>query len=515
MEGVAPELEVKGVEISLGELLQLCAADSELFAKTFFPKTVRVPSPPMSQRMWEQLENPEARYLNLIAPRGFAKTSRLRLFTAKRIAYAMSHTILYVGASEPHASRSIMWLRSAIASTDPNTGALVQTKFARAFGLRPGRKWNETDIEIYHGVDQRPIWIIGAGITGNVRGINFEDYRPDLIILDDILTDENTATPDQRTKIEDLVFNSLKESLAPEVEEPNAKLVLLNTPHHPEDVSAKASYDPTFVTERFSCWTKETVDLPIEQQESAWPELKPSVTLRKEKSAAIQTNRYSGWARENECKLVTSERAAFRGEWLNVRTGPPPSMFCVISIDPVPPPSDLQLAKGLQTKDFEAITVVGRKKGEYHLLDYKKNRGHNPDWTMATVFTFVRMYRPARLVIQGIAYERVLKWILEKEMQRRQIFVPVNTLKGDRRSKYNRIISSITEIASSGRLWIGPKMDDFRAQFSTYPAIPNEDLLEAVALGLSDLVSPYLEGEIELDELDEYIEEIEPLRACP
>jgi hypothetical protein len=49
-------------------------------------------------------------------------------------------------------------------------------------------------------------------------------------------TDENCATLEQRQKISDLVHGALKKSLAPPVDDPNAKMVMLVTPQHIDDV---------------------------------------------------------------------------------------------------------------------------------------------------------------------------------------------------------------------------------------------------------------------------------------
>src|SRR5690242_10890800 len=100
--------------VGVDELVQLCAIDNELFEREFFTKTTRQVSAPFHKEWWNLLENPAIRYLNLVAFRDSAKTSKLRIFTAKRVAYNLSKTILYVGASEAHAARSIRWLRSRI-----------------------------------------------------------------------------------------------------------------------------------------------------------------------------------------------------------------------------------------------------------------------------------------------------------------------------------------------------------------------------------------------------------------
>lgn len=481
------------VEVSATELVDLCATDTGLFARLFFPKAVRAEfsSPPMHEEWDALLDNPGIRYLNLIAPRGFAKTTKLRIFTAKRIAYRLSRTILYIGASEDHARRSVMWLQRNIATRVPGTGEWAQTPFAAAYGLRPGGKWNETEIEVV--TPSGPVWILGAGITGNIRGINFDDYRPDLIVVDDALTDENTATPEQRSKVNDLVFGSLKESLVPRVEEPNAKLVLLNTPHNSEDLTSVAERDTTFVSVRYSCWTPATDPLEVERQESAWPAYKPTEELRAEKRGAVAANRYSVWAAENECRLVTKERAAFRREWLRVYDAPPERPYCIIAIDPVPPPSERALAKGLVDKDFETVGVLGRHRGNYYLLNYAKNRGHTPDWTVATAFAFARQYGAAQIVLQGINYERTLKFILETEMQRKRVFLPVDTLPADKRSKYNRIVSTLAGVAAQGRFHVARHMVDFMIEWESYPAVPHEDLLDMTAVGMTALMNPFLE----------------------
>jgi hypothetical protein len=77
------------------------------------------------------------------------------------------------------------------------------------------------------------------------------------------------------------------------------------------------------------------------------------------KSLAIEENRYSKWARENECKLISTELASFRLPWLGRYDVPPQGGSTVLVIDPVPPPTEKQMLKGLRGKDFEAHVVVG------------------------------------------------------------------------------------------------------------------------------------------------------------
>jgi hypothetical protein len=358
---------------------------------------------------------------------------------------------------------------------------------------------------------------MGVGITGSIRGINFDDYRPDLIICDDVITDENAASQAQRDKVAELLMGAIRNSLAPASEEPNAKMVMLQTPLDSDDASARATQSPEWHTERFGCWTEATEDLPIEKQESSWPERFPSATLRAEKLAAITDNRYSIFARELEVKLVAAETLSFRPTWLRKYESPPKVGACVMSIDPVPPPSEAQVAKGMKGKDYEAISIVARAKGEYYLLDYAVNRGHDPSWTAAQFFSFAQRYKPMCCVLSLISAERYLKWFLEKEMSRRQVYVPLKEAPIGKQSKFNRILAALSGVASAGKLWCGKQHSDFILQFETYGSgyKGHDDLLESVANGVAELTSPYLELVAEgRDPLDD-VEEFPMLRVCP
>src|SRR6266404_2360695 len=208
--------------IEVGELVRLCAVDNDLFGRTFFPKAIRQKAPPFHREMDDLLNDPSSRLINMRCFRGSAKTTKLRVFLAKRIAYGISRSILYIGASEGHAARSIQWIRSAIEPLRTQDAKPIPSFFAGTFGLSPGKKWTDTEIEIVRRLDPHPVWCLGVGITGSIRGINFDDFRPDLIVLDDIVTDENAATFEQREKITDLVLGAVSGSLISEVEEPNA-----------------------------------------------------------------------------------------------------------------------------------------------------------------------------------------------------------------------------------------------------------------------------------------------------
>lgn len=509
-------------KVPLAELVRLGAVDNDIFARTFFPKAARQRAPLFHREMDELLENPAYRMVNLRCFRGSAKTTKLRIFAAKRIAYAISRTILYIGASEAHAARSVRWLRAQIEEKLQADGTKRKPLFGAAFGLKLD-KYSDTELQIIQelpGEPPRTTWVLGVGITGNIRGINFEDYRPDLIILDDVITDENAATHEQRDKITDLLLGAVSKSLAPETEEPNAKLAILQTPIHPQDVSALAAKASSFKTATFGCWTEGTKSFPVDMQQSIWEERYPTGTLRAEKRAAVELNKLSIFQREMECNITSPEQCPFKAEWLKYRpVGEfPVGGLAILSIDPVPPPSERSLKRALKGKDFEAQTVWRRHQGNYHLVECVTNRGHEPSWSVTKALELAYRHRVSRIILQSIAYERTLKWLLETEMARRGVYYMIidTSGKSNQQNKHSRIIGALQGPASHGKIWVDASQMDFITQFTEYKlGIDHDDILDASAIGLMDLINPHLElGQDEYYSTDD-MPVMKMVRNCP
>lgn len=503
-------------KIDIKELVDLCAIDNDLFARTFFPQATRQRSPAMHAAVDEKLNDPKTRLLNVILPRDFAKTTKLRMFAAKRIAYGLSRTILYVAASEIKATQNIQWLRNRIEAKLGADGKYTRPLLASVYGLDKGKKWTETELEVQHRLLAHPIWVLGVGITSDsIRGINFDDFRPDLIILDDVLTDENAASKEQREKINALIMGAVKNSLAPISDDPNAKLVALNTPQHSDDFVARAEKDNEWTTLRFSCWTKETEDSPVELQISAWPERHPTDTLRREKIAATAANRLSIFIREKECKIVAKETCMFLGEWLQFYDVAPASGLTVLSIDPVPPPTPGMEKRMELATDFEVQGVWRRYGDKFYLLEMAMMRGHQPNYTTAKFFELAQRWKINWACIEAVAAQKYLKYILEQEMIRRKVWYNVQLFE-DIRSKPVRINSILSGPASAQRLFVRSEHTDFISQFTDYPNVDHDDILDMAAIGVSSLAKPWMDLVDEKGFIDNSsVPKLRLVRNCP
>lgn len=492
------------------EVLELAARDNNFYCQHFFPKTFRQPGAPFHPAIWEALETPGQREIACEVLRGGAKTTLLRAFASKRVAFGSSRTILYVSETQDHAKRSVRWIKRQV---------LYNKHWANFFQLSLGSKKTDEWLEIKHGIDEVDISILAVGITGQTRGLLPDDYRPDLIIIDDPCNEENTATPEQRQKTENLIFGSLLKSLAPPTEAQDAKMVILQTSLNSADIINLCHKDPAFKSFKFSCFD--------ENEESTWPDRFPTAFLRQDKANHRHMNRMPLWYREMECKIVAGELSDFRPQWLQPLPGGilPEGGAHFLYIDPVPPPSDREIAMGLKGKDNEAHAVVKYYKGGYYITAVESNKGHDPDWTILKFWQLVKEWQVDLWEVEPRQYQRTLKWLIEKSMKAMGTYVKVNVPpKMDMRPKKTRIVQSLQHIAAMGQLYcdVGdPQMARFVDQFTQYPNVNHDDELEAVAnaVKLAQEQGPLMD--IDYEEIDDDIVRLTydnqriGLGACP
>ena len=498
---------MKENEIDLQEAILLAAHDNEFYAHFFFPKTARQKSPDFHKKMDDILEGPE-RLGAFMLFRGSAKTTKVRLTLSKRVAYAISRTILVVGKSQDHAKRTIGWLMRNVE---------YNTFWANSFGLRKGKKWSEEEIEIFHGVDDVPIRVLALGITGSTRGINIDDYRPDFILIDDPCDEENTATKEQREKTDNFINGSLRNSLAPQSESPRAKMVLAQTLLHPDDSISRCIRDPAWATLVQGVFT--------ENGESAWPERWTTDELKAEKQSFIDRGKLSLWMREMECKIVSDELSVFRSDLLRYYEVHPDNaqMAVVLTCDPVPPPSEREIAMGFKGKDSEAWAALGlwvdRVSGQRKIivLETRTMTGHDPDWSVKTFFEMLDRWHPYKLKVESVNYQRTLAWLIEKAMKRARRYVQIDAHTPERRKKHYRIIDAIGAALSAGELYVHQSQQSLIEAIHTYPNVDHDDELEAVSVGVAELlnVSPLMAGVVDYVEAEKDIPELDIEEVCP
>ena len=198
-----PTTGPKGLRRKLG------AIDMEFFGRAYFPHYFSRPSPEFHRELdaiWQQgvlkgrypLTAADTKTISRLpgvrravaAPRGHAKSTNLTFKgTMHSTLYGYKHYPIIISDSSEQAEGFLDNIRVEF---EENTAILED------FGPLAGSVWRSNVL-----VTKTNIKIEAIGSGKKIRGRKHRNWRPDLIILDDVENDENVRTPEQRKKLKD------------------------------------------------------------------------------------------------------------------------------------------------------------------------------------------------------------------------------------------------------------------------------------------------------------------------
>lgn len=133
------------------------------------------------------------------APRGHAKSTNLTFKDSMHaVLYKYKHFILIISDVYDQAAGFLEKIKNEIEDNQ---------RIEQDFGKLSGKVWREDVI-----LTSTNIKLLARGSNQKVRGITHKQYRPDLIICDDIENDELVRTKEQRKKLENWYFKALSKS---------------------------------------------------------------------------------------------------------------------------------------------------------------------------------------------------------------------------------------------------------------------------------------------------------------
>jgi predicted phage terminase large subunit-like protein len=195
-----------------------------------------------------------------------------------------------------------------------------------------------------------------------------------------------------------------------------------------------------------------------------------------------------------------------------------------MSVDPVPPPSERELERGLKGKDEETWTAVGlwrdlkTQERRIYILDQRASKGHTPDWSMATFLEMKNRWHPMVLKAESVNYQRTLAWLLEKVMRSKGQYMRIDAYIPERRKKSYRIIDTLGDALANGLLYFHKSQQPLIQQILNYPSVTHDDRIEGLAVAVAavlDLGGIY-EGDFEdIIEAERDIPDLPDVRLCP
>ena len=344
-----------------------------------------------------------------IEPREHGKTVRWSFaYVLWNIVTNKTRYVLLIGASGDPAKENLINIKTEIEEND---------LILEDFGDLKGQVWRDNRIEL---ANKTCIQAKGAGAS--MRGTRFRQYRPDLIILDDVLKDDAVESPSLRDKIsrwlKRVVFNLGK----------TAFIIWVNTIFHSDDPISRlieeveAGTLKRWIAVRLSCFKPDGSPL--------WAEYWSADALA-EKQAQLGFDSFSTeWCNEP----LSDEQRIIQKSWIKAheyRELPPVNelrFFC--GVDP---------ATGKHDRTAEMPIAVHRKTGIIYVL---------PPWakvcsetaTVRQLMIIHRLYNFEMISWEDVVFSGIYGNYVQKLAAEENVYLPIkklsNSLSKDAKARF-------------------------------------------------------------------------------
>ena len=171
------------------------------------------PIPKFHEEMWEECCS-DSKYIAIAAPRGHAKSTAITIsYTLAAVLFRERHFVILVSDSEFQASMFLGQIKQILQENEDIINLFHIKK--NALGVVEFIKETETDI-IVETEDGHKFRIIAKGSEQKLRGLLWNGKRPDLMVLDDMESDEQVMNKERRDKFRRWFYGALIPALSEE-----------------------------------------------------------------------------------------------------------------------------------------------------------------------------------------------------------------------------------------------------------------------------------------------------------
>jgi predicted phage terminase large subunit-like protein len=403
----------------------------------------------------------------LACPRGHSKTTWFSfvyplwciLFKKKKFIVLLSDTN----------SQATAFLGAIIEELETNT------KIIRDFGKIAGyvppsseekQKWTAKEIVTLTGAR-----VVAKGFADKLRGMKHNQYRPDLIICDDVENDVNVQSPDQRTKYRN-IFNKSIMNLGDE----KTQIIVVGTILHFDSLLINLCKEPP---EGY----KTHVYRAIENGRALWEErynLEWLAIKKKEIGSIAFESEYMNNPLD-EGSQILKPKAYYDSVDFNYL-----DFYCYV---------DLAISEK-ETADYFAVVTLGRHKdtGKIYVIDTYRIRT-NVNEQMEILFRLHTRFKYARIGIETVAYQKAFFQLVQKEGLSRKEYLPLVECIPDK-DKVRRAIA-ITPFIENETILFNSQHLDFLSEVVQFPKADHDDFVDSFVGGVNLIMQNASQGSIE------------------
>lgn len=202
-------VETADVAADIRQIRSLLRLDCEFFVEFFLHEQLDMPVPEFHTEIWGLLTDQEKERILLTIPRDHAKTTLAKLVVIWYWLFTTHRFCIYLSNTSPIAKNACKDIIDFLST--PNFikvfGRVKMIKSSEQEGL-----WS-FDLPMPNGKIKRCI-LRGIGWNQQMRGINIDNQRPDIAVIDDVEDNEVVDSPTQQKKLDKWMFGPFLKALA-------------------------------------------------------------------------------------------------------------------------------------------------------------------------------------------------------------------------------------------------------------------------------------------------------------
>ena len=481
------------------EVLLEASKDMISFGKLFLPDDyMRSETPWFHYEIADSIMDKETKQLAVIMPRGHGKTVLTKCDILWSFLFTRDEPLFYgwVSATAKLATGNMDYIKHHLEFND---------RIRYYFGDLKGRKWTEEDIELSTGHKL----LCKSNISG-IRGGAKLHKRYDLVILDDFEDENNTITPEARSKNANLITAVVYPALEPHT----GRLRINGTPVHYDSFinNLLTNYEKSRISKKEFAWTVKTYKAIDTKGNALWDSWFPSKKLKEKKKFYQDSGQPQKFYQEYMMEVQSAEDSIFSMKHVKYWEGnhvydeANDMNFVVTNGDAIP----VNIFAGVdpatdsirRDSDFSVIMVVGvDENNNIYVLDYVRERGlpvlgipgEDRDGIVDKMYNLAKIYHPSLYVVEDTTMSRPLFQALMAESRRRNDFsVKWREEKpGTRQGKLDRIQGVLAQRMTIGSIKIKKSHYDLQHEIVTFgPRMAHDDTIDALAYAVKYAYPP-------------------------
>jgi hypothetical protein len=436
-----------------------------MFCKTLFPETFFGPMTQLHDEIFNLTDSKE-KFVAIAAPRGLGKTSIIRTKVAKQILYKDSFFIPYVSKSHDAAL-----LQTENLKRDLTSNNLVKKLFGPVKPTSmPGEFQESFSKKSWVAYDSL---VMPRGYGQQIRGLLFDNKRPDIFVIDDLEDDDLIENPEYRKAIKQWFHATLLKAVSQYSH--NFRILYIDTLKHEDSLLQDLLDSPK--------WASVRLELCDDNNKSLVPELISDEKMQEDYDYHEAQGMLDVFYREVRNLPVAAKDAVFRKEYFKyydpMEIAQNRNIEYVVIVDP---------AKTVKLHaDDSAIVGIGidTKNNKLYIADIHNGKFY-PDELYDNMFNMMIRLNAKCLAIEETSLNEFIKQPVKNEITKRNLRIELVWLKAragdkDQKGKLKRI-SCLAPFYRQGTIYHNPAVCGvLETQLMSFPRAKKLDVMDATA----------------------------------